>query len=289
MRIGLLKFKRKFMTGIALVFLAALLYPSLGFCILMVQTSPTYFLTVEKTVDQPTVIHQEGATELVVFTVKVNFNAVAPADGCFLTLNEGQCAVISDSQSGELGTICYEDIVVGSYQEFSYSATIGPYLDCGDFIIENTVTVADDSIQDIQCTDTVTVNVNVPCDQPGTGSAGYWKNHPEAWPVETITIGCVEYTKDDAIAYMKAPVKGDQTLKIFRALVAAKLNVLVGNDSSCIAATIAAADSWLCEKQLADRTKHKRKHWRIRTPFFRELNEYNNGNLCSPSRNEFDE
>jgi len=26
---------------------------------------------------------------------------------------------------------------------------------------------------------------------PGTGTPGYWKNHPEAWPVEEITIGGV--------------------------------------------------------------------------------------------------
>ena len=27
------------------------------------------------------------------------------------------------------------------------------------------------------------------CERPGTGTIGYWKNHPEAWPVEEITIG----------------------------------------------------------------------------------------------------
>ena len=38
---------------------------------------------------------------------------------------------------------------------------------------------------------------------------------------------------------------GDRTFTLFRALVSAKLNVLIGNDSSCIASTIAAADSWM--------------------------------------------
>ena len=55
-------------------------------------------------------------------------------------------------------------------------------------------------------------------------SPGYWKNHPEAWPVNTITIGGVTYTKEEAICYMKMPVKGDKTITMFKALVSAKLN-----------------------------------------------------------------
>ena len=37
---------------------------------------------------------------------------------------------------------------------------------------------------------------------PGTGTPGYWKNHPDAWPVAVITIGGETYTKGDAIAIM---------------------------------------------------------------------------------------
>ncbi|MFT3894745.1 MAG: hypothetical protein QM730_24205 [Anaerolineales bacterium] len=37
---------------------------------------------------------------------------------------------------------------------------------------------------------------------PGTGTPGYWKNHPEAWPVSSITIGEQTFTKDQAIALM---------------------------------------------------------------------------------------
>ena len=79
---------------------------------------------------------------------------------------------------------------------------------------------------------------------PGTGTPGYWKNHPEAWPVEEITIGGVIYTKEEAIGFMEMP-DGDKTYTIFRALVSAKLNVLIGNDDSCIADTISAADVWM--------------------------------------------
>ncbi|WP_440953817.1 hypothetical protein ACSAZK_08900 [Methanosarcina sp. Mfa9] len=61
-------------------------------------------------------------------------------------------------------------------------------------------------------------------------SPGYWKNHPDEWPVERITIGGTEYIKGDAdtegtaIYFMSQPVKGDKTITMFKALVAAKLN-----------------------------------------------------------------
>jgi hypothetical protein len=38
--------------------------------------------------------------------------------------------------------------------------------------------------------------------QPGTGTPGYWKNHPDAWPVSSITVGGVAYTKAQAIAWL---------------------------------------------------------------------------------------
>src|SRR5262249_27465523 len=37
---------------------------------------------------------------------------------------------------------------------------------------------------------------------PGTGTPGYWKNHPDAWPVSSITVGGVTYTKDQAISWL---------------------------------------------------------------------------------------
>lgn len=55
-------------------------------------------------------------------------------------------------------------------------------------------------------------------------SPGYWKNHPEAWPVPSVTIGGVIYDKEDAIDIMQHPVKGDKVYTMFDALIAAKLN-----------------------------------------------------------------
>src|SRR4029453_13947739 len=80
--------------------------------------------------------------------------------------------------------------------------------------------------------------------QPGTGTPGYWKNHPDAWPVSSITVGGVIYTRDQAISLL-SNVGKDKAKTMFSSLVAAMLNVMIGNDGSCINATIAAADAWI--------------------------------------------
>ncbi|HXG46566.1 MAG TPA: SdrD B-like domain-containing protein, partial [Methylomirabilota bacterium] len=77
-----------------------------------------------------------------------------------------------------------------------------------------------------------------------TRTQGYWKTHPEAWPVEEITIGDKTYTKAEAIAIMKRSAAGDKRFNMFEQLVAAKLNLLAGTDGSCISDVIAAADVW---------------------------------------------
>ena len=77
-------------------------------------------------------------------------------------------------------------------------------------------------------------------------SPGYWKNHPDAWPVESIKTGGITYTKDQAIATMQQPVKGDKSYTMFDALVAAKLNVKSGCcPSSEIKDIIWGADRWM--------------------------------------------
>ena len=64
----------------------------------------------------------------------------------------------------------------------------------------------------------------------GTGTPGYWKNHPKAWePITHIFIGLDSCEKDDCIDLMKGPVKNDKWITLFKAYVAAVLNVEKGN------------------------------------------------------------
>lgn len=120
---------------------------------------------------------------------------------------------------------------------------------------------------------------------PGTGTPGYWMNHPEAWPVPAITIGGITYSMDEAIALMQAPVAGDKTFTLFSALVAAKLNVLIGNDASCVSATIAAADAWMAMYPVGSGiAAGKGSPWREAESLNYILDSYNNGLLCAPHR-----
>jgi chitodextrinase len=129
------------------------------------------------------------------------------------------------------------------------------------------------------------VTKTITVESPGTGTPGYWMNHPEAWPVDEITIGGVLYTRDEAIALIKASTKKDVTYIMFQALVAAKLNVLMGNDDSCIALTIAAADAWMADYgPVGSGVTGKGTAWREGEPLYWMLDDYNNGLLCAPAR-----
>jgi hypothetical protein len=123
-----------------------------------------------------------------------------------------------------------------------------------------------------------------PAVQPGTGTPGYWKNHPEAWPVDSITIGGTVYTKAQALSWLEKPGK-DRTITLFSSLVPAKLNVLIGNDGSCVASTIAAADAWMSEHGPVGSGVHAASlAWKLGEPLHRQLDNYNNGMLCAPHR-----
>jgi len=59
-------------------------------------------------------------------------------------------------------------------------------------------------------------------------SKGYWKNHPEEWPVDWIEIGDDNYTKDEAIDILEGASAKDATRMLAAQLIAAKLNRLSG-------------------------------------------------------------
>jgi hypothetical protein len=120
-----------------------------------------------------------------------------------------------------------------------------------------------------------------PCG-PGTGTPGYWKNHPEAWPVDSITVGGITYTKAQAIYIMSSAVEKDKWITMFKGLVAAKLNVAIGTDPTCIAATITAANLWM--ETYASPVRASSEAWHVGEPLYCTLDAYNNGLLCAPSR-----
>jgi len=120
---------------------------------------------------------------------------------------------------------------------------------------------------------------------PGTGTPGYWKNHPEAWPDPTITVGTKTYTVQEAIDIMGTPVTKDKTYTMFASLVSAMLNVRVGNDSTCVSEAITAGQAWMTTYGPAGHGVAASSFaWKIGEPIHRLMDNYNNGGLCAPHR-----
>jgi SdrD B-like protein len=123
---------------------------------------------------------------------------------------------------------------------------------------------------------------------PGTGTPGYWKNHPEAWPVATITVGGVTYNKTQAISWL-GMVGKDKTTTMFSSLVPAILNVKIGNDGTCVNAAIAAAQIWMTAPltgygPVGSKVAASSYAWSVGEPIHQVMDAYNNGLLCAPHR-----
>jgi hypothetical protein len=116
----------------------------------------------------------------------------------------------------------------------------------------------------------------------GVRSQGYWKNHPQAWPVTSIQVGCTTYTRARAIEIMKTAPAGDKSYSMFVQLIAAKLNVAAGATSTCIVSTISSADTWLCNNRLGSNVGGSSNAWRSGSPMHAALDDYNNGEMCAP-------
>ncbi len=125
-----------------------------------------------------------------------------------------------------------------------------------------------------------------PSTSPGTGTIGYWKTHPEAWPVQSIVVGNVSYTKANAIALLSTPSRGDKSIDLAKQLIGAKLNVLIGNASSCISSTITAADAWLVLHPVGSNVSGSSAAWTTGggSVLHTTMDDYNNGRLCAPHR-----
>jgi hypothetical protein len=126
---------------------------------------------------------------------------------------------------------------------------------------------------------------------PGTGTPGYWKNHPDAWPVSTITVGVVNgvggvtYTKAQAIMWL-GKVGKDKTTTMFSSLVPAILNGLIGNDTSCVSDAIKAGHAWMAAYgPVGSGVAGGSYAWSVGEPTHQTLDAYNNGLLCAPHRN----
>ena len=115
-----------------------------------------------------------------------------------------------------------------------------------------------------------------------TRTHGYWKNYPNDWPVEEITIGGILYTKEQAIDILKTPVQDDMTIAMFYQLAAAMLNVYIVAAYECIDQTVYDADDWMADNPLGSEVDASSEAWEIGEPLKDLLDDYNNGLMCAP-------
>ncbi|MGD8759696.1 MAG: DUF4215 domain-containing protein [Anaerolineales bacterium] len=162
----------------------------------------------------------------------------------------------------------------------SPDCTLEPY--CGDGILDPGEECDDGNNQP---GDGCSPDCTLECDNPGTGGAGYWRIHWEAWPTDRIEIGGVTYTVRQAIAALSTPARGDKTYAMFRGLTAAMLNVMIGNDRSCIVRAIAAGNRWLESFPLGSNVRALSQAWQGHGAHIADmLDQYNNGLMCAPYR-----
>jgi len=78
-----------------------------------------------------------------------------------------------------------------------------------------------------------------------TYTQGFWKNHPEDWPVSSLTLGTNTYTQAQLLAILGSQTNGNGLLILAHQLIAAKLNIAAGASSASIAGAIAEADAMI--------------------------------------------
>lgn len=132
------------------------------------------------------------------------------------------------------------------------------------------------------------------CGPVGTGTPGYWKNHPEAWPVDEIcfdgiAVPCI--SKEEALGYLGSPVKRDKWITLFKAYAAAYLNVKIGNCAPfCDYAgmgdiNLSSVAHWLVNN-MGEPVRGSDDEWQYShgEAQYWCLDDYNNGLLDMPSR-----
>jgi hypothetical protein len=73
----------------------------------------------------------------------------------------------------------------------------------------------------------------------------FWKSNQSLWQITSIVLGNQTYTQTQLIALLNQLPKGDQSLKLARQLIAAKLNIANGSPTQPIRGKIGASDRLL--------------------------------------------
>lgn len=147
--------------------------------------------------------------------------------------------------------------------------------DCADTEVRLTVTYGDQAwVQTFTLPDDLCVNAE---DGGCTLTVGYWKNHPEAWSTDTLTVGGRSYPRDTLVGLLTTPAGGDRSLQLGQQLVAARLNEARGADVTSLGSTLADADAWLAAHDDGDGLPFGTRAWEGGDTLHTALDDYNNG------------
>jgi hypothetical protein len=164
---------------------------------------------------------------------KANFSGIVPSSGCIpYNLHPGQSITV----------------VIGDDSLYDNCAVSSPC--SGAPLLCNTAYVfrasALDATGQLRVSDTITC-ATLPCTGGSscTYSQGYWRNHPNAWPVTSLTLGTVTYQAAELMAILDDPARGNGLVILTHQLIAAKLNIANGADPSAVQQAITDADNMI--------------------------------------------
>jgi hypothetical protein len=83
-----------------------------------------------------------------------------------------------------------------------------------------------------------------------THSMEYWRNHPESWPVEQLTIGDVVYSKMEILRLLELSPPDFYLIRLAQQLPAAQLNIFKGANPEDIEPVINAVNEWFLQHPL---------------------------------------
>jgi len=142
------------------------------------------------------------------------------------------------------------EVVIGDDRLFD---TLGVQSDCsGEPLLCDTAYVfrcrtnETESCDASQWGNTITC-ATLPCN-PGqncTYTQGYWKNHSDVWPLQSLTLGAVSYNASQLLQILNRPAQGNGLVILAHQLIAAKLNIANGADPTVIQQTVVDADTMI--------------------------------------------
>ena len=144
--------------------------------------------------------------------------------------------------TGSGGTVCVTIQRPGAEQDGvadSYIWELLPDLNAGTSVTLFTGLVNDYEKQSLLWFDFICEE----CVDPHTH--GYWKNHPDAWPVTSLMLGSETYDMTELMALLWSKVKGDASKILAIQLISAKLSIANGSPPDPVNAAIAGADALL--------------------------------------------